>query len=107
MTPPLGRPGRHETPRNQEGQERPAAEGDRGPRAKPRHPCTGQVSAEGFPDFLARELGPSRRNLKLFAEELAARFGVPRPVLTNSGSSANLAAACGLAERAGRTGSPG
>jgi dTDP-4-amino-4,6-dideoxygalactose transaminase len=63
-----------------------------------RYPCTGHLDLAGFPDFLARELGPSRKNLHAFAAELAAHFGAPHLVLTNSGSSANLAAAFALRE---------
>jgi len=67
-----------------------------------RFPCTGRVSPKGFPEFLASELGDSRRNIGLFATELAARFGGGRITLVNSGSSANLAAALALREETGR-----
>ena len=67
-----------------------------------RFPCTGRVSPKGFPAFLESELGDSRRNIGLFATELASRFGGGRMTLVNSGSSANLAAAMALREETGR-----
>lgn len=67
-----------------------------------RYPCTGHVRHEGFGAFLERELGEPRANLRAFAEELGRQFGAGRLVLTNSGSSANLAAALAAAERVGR-----
>ena len=67
-----------------------------------RYPCTGQVPTAGFGAFVERELGEPRRNLRAFARELSATFGAERLTLVNSGSSANLAAALCLAERAGR-----
>lgn len=66
-----------------------------------RFPCTGRTDLEGFPEFLARELGPSRANLSAFARELGEAFGATRCTLVNSGSSANLAAALALAEVTG------
>jgi CDP-6-deoxy-D-xylo-4-hexulose-3-dehydrase len=67
-----------------------------------RFPCTGRVSPKGFPKFLESELGDPRRNIGLFASELAAGFGGGRITLVNSGSSANLAAALALREETGR-----
>jgi len=66
-----------------------------------RYPCTGRTATEGFGAFLERELGPSRHNLNALARELAATFGAPHVTLTNSGSSANLAAALALREVTG------
>ncbi len=66
-----------------------------------RYPCTGRTALEGFPAFLERELGPSRHNLNALARELGDTFGAPRVTLTNSGSSANLAAALALREVTG------
>lgn len=66
-----------------------------------RYPTTGHVGADGFPAFLARHLGPSRANLRLLAHDLAGLLGAPHVTLTNSGSSANLAAALALRERCG------
>jgi len=64
-----------------------------------RYPCTGHVDARGFGAFLEQELGEPRKNLQAFARELGALFEAPHVALVNSGSSANLAAACALAER--------
>lgn len=64
-----------------------------------RYPCTGRTEMEGFHRYIAAELGESRRNLRLFSEELTEKFGWPRISLTNSGSSANLAAALTIAEK--------
>jgi CDP-6-deoxy-D-xylo-4-hexulose-3-dehydrase len=66
-----------------------------------RYPCTGRTATEGFGAFLEAELGPSRHNLNALARELSATFGAPRVTLTNSGSSANLAAALALREVTG------
>ena len=63
-----------------------------------RYPCTGHVDLRGFPAYLEGELGASRHNLQAFARELEGRFDAARIVLTNSGSSANLAAAFALRE---------
>jgi len=63
-------------------------------------PCTGHVDATGFGAYLEAELGAPRRNLQRFASDLAERFAVPHVTLVNSGSSANLAAAHALRERA-------
>jgi CDP-6-deoxy-D-xylo-4-hexulose-3-dehydrase len=65
------------------------------------YPCTGHADLTGFPAFLEHELGASRHNLNAFSRELSQRFDAPRIVLTNSGSSANLAAAFALKERCG------
>lgn len=61
-----------------------------------RYPCTGHVDAHGFGAFLEAELGAPRRNLQLFADDLARRFAAPHVTLVNSGSSANLVAAHAL-----------
>jgi len=66
---------------------------------KYRYPCTGRTNIEGFGDFIDKELGPSRRNIKEFAKELEKEFKWPRITLTNSGSSANLAASLTIAEK--------
>lgn len=65
-----------------------------------RIPCTGRVSVDGFDAFLRAELGDSRRNLSLCENELAATLEVPHLSLVNSGSSANLAAAIFVKQRA-------
>ena len=62
-----------------------------------RYPCTGPTPTDGF----APELTTPRANLQAFARDLGTTFGAPRITLTNSGSSANLAAALALRERAG------
>lgn len=67
-----------------------------------RYPCTGHVSADGFPAFLAAELAGPRANIGRFAAELSAAFGVGHVTPVNSGSSANLVAALAAAEVAGR-----
>jgi DegT/DnrJ/EryC1/StrS aminotransferase family len=67
-----------------------------------RYPCTGLVRADGFGAFLDRELGEPRANVRRFAAELAAAFGVGPVSLVNSGSSANLVAALAVAEDVGR-----
>jgi len=59
------------------------------------------VAADGFPEYLAANLGASRANLTAFGRELRSAFGAERVTLTNSGSSANLAAAFALRELAG------
>lgn len=61
-----------------------------------KYPCTGHVDARGFGAFFEAELGAPRRNLQLFADDLAQRFAVPHVTLVNSGSSANLVAAHSL-----------
>lgn len=65
-----------------------------------RYPCTGHVGARGFAAFLDRELGAPRANLQAFAAELALHLDAEHVTLVGSGSSANLAAACALRERA-------
>jgi CDP-6-deoxy-D-xylo-4-hexulose-3-dehydrase len=67
-----------------------------------RYPCTGHVRADGFGAYLEAELGEPRRNLRAFARDLAALFEAEHVTLVNSGSSANLVAACALAERTGK-----
>ena len=57
-----------------------------------RYPCTGHVDAQGFGAWVEAELGPPRRNLSAFHGELCESFGCEFLTLTNSGSSANLAA---------------
>jgi len=66
-----------------------------------RYPCTGRTATEGFGAFLEQELGPSRRSLNALARALSDTFGAPHVALTNSGSSANLAAALALREVTG------
>jgi dTDP-4-amino-4,6-dideoxygalactose transaminase len=69
-----------------------------------RYPCTGITQTKGFAKFveLNVENAPPRHNLTRFASELEQQFGWPRVSLTNSGSSANLAAAFTLAEMSAR-----
>ena len=55
--------------------------------------CTGDVSYDGFPEFLKKELGEPRRNINLFSSELNELFSTKYCTLVNSGSSANLVAA--------------
>ena len=64
-----------------------------------KYPCTGHISADGFGAFLEASLTTPRANLHAFASELSAMFAAPFVTLVNSGSSANLAAACALRER--------
>jgi dTDP-4-amino-4,6-dideoxygalactose transaminase len=63
------------------------------------YPATGKVKSDGFASFLDREMGDSRRNLKLFASELKSALMAPQLTLVNSGSSANLIAALWVRER--------
>jgi CDP-6-deoxy-D-xylo-4-hexulose-3-dehydrase len=63
-----------------------------------RYPCTGHTPVDGFGLFLAEHLGEPRANLQAFERELCASFRAGHAVLTNSGSSATLAAAVALAE---------
>ena len=74
--------------------------------AKYKYPCTGHISIKGFGRYLEEESTGSRRNLRLFAKELSDRFGFPYVTLTNSGSSANLAAALVLADKVINAGLP-
>ena len=74
--------------------------------ARYNYPCTGHIKMDGFGRYLEEECGESRRNLKLFAAELSERFSFPYITLTNSGSSANLAAALVLAEKVRAAGMP-
>jgi dTDP-4-amino-4,6-dideoxygalactose transaminase len=64
-----------------------------------KYPCTGHVTADGFGAYLEASLTTPRANLHAFAADLSAMFEVPFVTLVNSGSSANLAAACALRER--------
>ena len=72
----------------------------RGAHTTPRFPCTGATFVEGFGGYVAEQLekAPPRTNLTAFSKALEERFGWPRVSLTNSGSSANLAAALTLSE---------
>ena len=70
-------------------------------KSKPSYRCTGHVTAKGFAEFLAAELGESRRNLRLFESELRTAFSAPWVTLVNSGSSANLVAAMLLKHHCG------
>ncbi len=67
-----------------------------------RYPITGHVGHAGFGAFAEAELGAPRANLRRFTNELGEAFGAERLTLTNSGSSAALAAAFALAEHTGR-----
>lgn len=71
-----------------------------------RYPCTGNISLKGFGEYLEKEIGEPRRNLRLFAEELNQHLGSRYITLTNSGSSANLVAALALAEKCRKAGKP-
>lgn len=71
-----------------------------------RYPCTGNISLEGFGEYLEKEIGEPRRNLRLFADELNQHLGSRRITLTNSGSSANLVAALAMAEKCRIAGKP-
>jgi len=64
----------------------------------PRYPCTGHVDHAGFGAFVEAELGEPRRNLLRLADDLKRSFASGFVTLTNSGSSANLAAAYALRE---------
>jgi dTDP-4-amino-4,6-dideoxygalactose transaminase len=70
-------------------------------RTNSQFPCTGRVSNEGFADFIAKELGDSRHNLRSLESELKQTLGAPFVTLVNSGSSANLAAAILIKQRCG------
>ena len=74
--------------------------------ARYKYPCTGHITMDGFGRYLEEECVESRRNLNLFAKELRDRFSFPYVTLTNSGSSANLAAALALAEKVRAAGMP-
>lgn len=65
---------------------------------KYRYPCTGHLGMKGFGSFLEEECTHSRRNLRLFTQELKEHFHLPYLSLVNSGSSANLVAALVMAE---------
>jgi CDP-6-deoxy-D-xylo-4-hexulose-3-dehydrase len=79
----------------------PSCAGILGASDLPRYPTTGQIGHRGFPRFLKANMGENRRNLKLFALELADRFNVAHMSLVNSGSSANLVAAAAVRELTG------
>lgn len=70
------------------------------------YPCTQRITADGFGEFLEKNLGEARRNINLFSEELKTAYGVPNISLVNSGSSANLAASLALAEKIKKSGKP-
>lgn len=67
-----------------------------------RYPTTGNVSTNGFPEYLAQNLSTPRANIKLFAEELKQAFNLKNISLVNSGSSANLVAAAIAKEKMGK-----
>lgn len=71
-----------------------------------RYPCTGNIGIKGFGEYLESEIGEPRRNLQLFAKELAGTLDCSYITLTNSGSSANLVAALALAEKCRKAGKP-
>lgn len=71
-----------------------------------RYPCTGNIGIKGFGEYLESEIGEPRRNLQLFAKELARVLDCTYITLTNSGSSANLVAALALAEKCRKAGKP-
>lgn len=80
---------------------RSSCAGNLGSSQLPRYPTTGQIGHRGFARFLKNNMGENRRNLKLFASELADRFNVAQMTLVNSGSSANLVAAAAVRELTG------
>lgn len=71
-----------------------------------RYPCTGNIGIKGFGKYLENEIGEPRRNLRLFAKELAHNLDCKYINLTNSGSSANLVGALALAEKCRQAGKP-
>lgn len=71
-----------------------------------RYPCTGNISLKGFDDYLEKEIGEPRRNIRLFTDELQQQLSSRYITLVNSGSSANLVAALALAEKCRKTGKP-
>ena len=77
-----------------------------------KYPCTRNIGINGFGTFLEKEIGEPRRNLRLFAKELSLVItgGIEdisgQMVMTNSGSSANLAAALAIAEKLRRNNRP-
>lgn len=76
------------------------------------YPCTRNIDLTGFGEFLEKEIGGPRKNLKEFASEFSALISSPGDniaehlVLVNSGSSANLVAALALAQRCKKEGRP-
>ena len=73
---------------------------------KYRFPCTGYIGMQGFGSFLEKECTESRRNIRLFTEELKKEFGLPYFSPVNSGSSANLVAALAMAKKLNDAGKP-
>lgn len=73
---------------------------------KYRYPCTGHIGMQGFGPFLEKECTESRRNIRLFTEELKKEFKLPYLSLVNSGSSANLVAALAMAKKIKADGKP-
>lgn len=71
-----------------------------------RYPCTGIIPLKGFGEYLEKEIGEPRRNIRLFARELNEHLGSRYITLTNSGSSANLVAALAMAEKCRKTEKP-
>lgn len=63
---------------------------------KYKYPCTGEVTTNGFGEYLEKNLGEPRKNIREFSEELKQKFNVPNITLVNSGSSANLVAALAM-----------
>ena len=64
-----------------------------------RYPSIGQVTAEGFGEYLDANLSTPRHNISCFAKELGEIFDAHYISLVNSGSSANLVATMVLAEK--------
>ncbi len=71
-----------------------------------KYTCTGNITINGFGDFLEENIKEARRNINLFSNELRASFNIPFISLVNSGSSANLAAAMVMAEKIKSQGKP-
>lgn len=75
-------------------------------------PCTRNIELKGFGNFLEKEIGQPRKNIRLFAKELSQILTEGKEdisgylTLTNSGSSANLVAALALAEKIRRESKP-
>ena len=60
--------------------------------SKYKYPSTGHIEINGFGEFLERNICGSRQNIKTFANRLKSKLDAQYIILTNSGSSANLAA---------------
>lgn len=60
--------------------------------SKYKYPSTGHIEMKGFGEFLEGNIGGSRKNIKSFASRLRLKLNARHISLTNSGSSANLAA---------------